>query len=207
MKKTLTAISLFLLMATAQLANSQIHFGFQVTGANINVPKPLNEIYGFGYGGGVHLDFSLPVLFAFRLQGDYVRFSADQGKYQQLLSSLVGGRAATDFSIDGGSISVWSANANVKSSFLPLPIISPYFTGGAGLANLSAADATVKYQNQPVPGGTIPGVKGETNFSANVGAGVDLKLGIELYIEARYTWIFTSGETSTYIPVSIGITL
>jgi len=50
-------------------------------------------------------------------------------------------------------------------------------------------------------------VSGETKFSANLGAGVDLKVGIELYVEARYTWIFTSGETSTYIPVSIGITL
>lgn len=207
MKQALIAIPLFLLLATTQLANSQVHFGFQATGANINVPKPLNEIYGFGYGGGVHMDVSLPVLLAFRLQGDYVRFSADQGKYQQLLSSLVGGSAANDFSIDGGSISVWSVFANVKSTILPLPVISPYLTGGAGVANLSAADATVKYQNQPVQGGTIPGIKGETNFSANVGAGVDLKLGIELYIEARYTWIFTSGETSTYIPVSIGITL
>jgi opacity protein-like surface antigen len=204
MKKIL-AVALIAL-CIVPLAQSQVRLGFQATGANINVPKPLNEIYGFGYGGGAHLDINLPVLLSFRLQGDYVHFSADQGKYQSLLASLVGG-AATGFTIEGGGISILSANANVKSSFLPLPIISPYITGGIGFANLSASDATVKNQGQPVPGGTIPGVKGETNFSANVGAGVDLKLGIDLYIEARYTWIFSSGETSTYIPVSIGITL
>ena len=196
------AVSLLVTTAFAQSAN----FGVQATGANINVPAPFNQIYGFGFGGGAHLDINLPVLLSFRLQGDYVRFSASQEKYQQLLASLVGGTAAKDFTIDGGGISLLSANANVKSSFLPLPVISPYITGGAGVANLSVADATVKYQGQPVQGGTIPGAKGETNFSANLGVGVDLKLGIALYVEARYTWIFTSGETSTYIPVSIGIT-
>jgi opacity protein-like surface antigen len=205
MKKTL-AVALIAL-SLVPFAQSQVRLGFQATGGNINVPKPLNEIYGFGFGGGAHLDINLPVLLAFRLQGDYVRFSADQGKYQSLLASLVGGSAANDFAIDGGNISIWSANANVKSNFLPLPIISPYLTGGIGLANLSASEATVKYRGQPVQGGTIPGVKGETNFSANVGAGVDLKLGIEVYIEARYTWIFTAGESSTYIPISIGVTL
>jgi opacity protein-like surface antigen len=205
MKKFTFTIAALLVLSAASYAASPVRFGVQATGANVNVPKPLNEIYGFGYGGGVHLDFNLPVLLSFRLQGDYVRFSADQGKYQQLLASLVGGTVASDFSIDGGAISVWSVYANVKSNFLPLPLISPYITGGAGVANLSAADATVKYQGQPVTG--VPGLGGETKFSANLGAGVDLKLGVELYVEARYTWIFTSGETSTYIPVSIGITL
>ncbi len=205
MKKTVVVLAIVLMATTAfgQSAN----FGFQATLANVNVPKPLSEIYGFGYGGGVHLDVNLPVLLSFRLQGDYVRFSPDQGKYQALLASLVGGTAAQDFSIDGGAISVWSANANVKSTFLPLPIVSPYVTGGVGMANLSASDATVKYRGQAVQGGTIPGTKGETKFSANVGAGADLKVGITLYIEARYTWIFTEGETSTYIPISIGVTL
>jgi opacity protein-like surface antigen len=205
MKKLTFIFVATLAFAAVSYSASPVRFGVQATGANINVPKPLNEIYGFGYGGGVHLDFNLPVLLSFRLQGDYVRFSADQGKYQQLLASLVGGTVASDFSIDGGAISVWSVYANVKSSFLPLPLISPYITGGAGVANLSSSELNVKYQGQPVGG--IPGVSGETKFSANLGAGVDLKVGIELYVEARYTWIFTSGETSTYIPVSIGITL
>lgn len=205
MKKITIVIAAMLVLCAASYAASPLRFGFQATGANVNVPKPLNEIYGFGYGGGVHLDFNLPVLLSFRVQGDYVRFSADQAKYQRLLASLVGGTVASDFSVDGGTISVWSVYANVKSNFLPLPLISPYITGGAGVANLSAGDLTVKYQGQSL--GSVPGVAGETKFSANLGAGVDLKLGVELYVEARYTWIFTSGETSTYIPVSIGITL
>ncbi len=205
MKKAILLI-LTTLTVTSISSAAGVKFGVQATGANINVPKPFNEIYGFGYGGGVHFDVSLPVLISFRLQGDYTRFTPDQGKYQALLASLVGGTAARDFGIDGGAVTILSANANIKSTFLPLPIISPYITGGAGVANMSVGDATVRYQGQPVQGGTIQGLKGETNFSANVGAGVDLKLGIELYVEARYTWIFTSGETSTYLPVSIGIT-
>ncbi len=205
MKKLIFLAATLLVLSPVSHAASPVRFGVQATAANVNVPKPLNEIYGFGYGGGVHLDFNLPVLLSFRLQGDYVRFSPDQGKYQQLLASLVGGTVASDFSIDGGAISLWSVYANVKSSFLPLPLISPYITGGAGVANLSSSDATIKYQGQTVTG--VPGVAGETKFSANLGVGVDVKVGVELYVEARYTWIFTSGETSTYVPVSIGITL
>jgi opacity protein-like surface antigen len=206
MKRIALIAAVVTLCSSFAFAKGTINFGLQATGANINVSGQLKDIYGFGFGGGGHLDINLPVLFAFRLQGDYVSFSADQTKYRQLLASLVGGTAANDYTIDGGTVTILSANANVKSSFLPLPLISPYFTGGIGLANMSAGDATVKYQGQPLQGGTIPGVKGETNFSANVGAGVDLTLGIEIYLEARYTWIFSSGETSTYIPVSLGIT-
>ena len=47
-------------------------------------------------------------------------------------------------------------------------------------------------------------MKGETKTAFNVGAGVDLKIGITLFIEGKYTWIMTEGETSTYIPISIG---
>ncbi|MBI5474095.1 MAG: outer membrane beta-barrel protein [Ignavibacteriae bacterium] len=203
MKKTVVVCAM-MMMAVGAFGQSA-KFGFQLTGANINVSGALSDVYGFGYGGGVHLDINLPVLLSFRLQGDYVRVSPDEGKYQKLVSSVIPGSNPTDYKIEGGAINVWSAHANVKSSFLPLPIVSPYITGGIGLANLSSSELTVKYQGQPL--GNAPGVKGETNFSANVGAGADLKLGLELFIEVRYTWIFTSGETSTYIPISVGVTL
>ena len=203
MKKTVMVLAI-VLVATVAFGQSA-NFGFQATGANISIGGPLSDVYGFGYGGGAHLDVNLPVLLSFRLQGDYVRFSPDEGKYQKLASSIVPGSNPADYKIEGGAINIWSAHANVKSTFLPLPIISPYITGGVGLANLSSSEMTVKYQGQTL--GNAPGVKGETNFSANIGAGADLKVGITLYIEARYTWIFTEGETSTYIPISIGVTL
>ena len=67
-----------------------------------------------------------------------------------------------------------------------------------------SSDATVKYQGQPVS--TIAGTKSGTNASVNFGAGVDLNLIITLYLEAKYTIIFTEGESSSFVPVSLGIT-
>ncbi|MBX2991595.1 MAG: outer membrane beta-barrel protein [Bacteroidetes bacterium] len=207
MKRGVLILATLTILCATSLTAGPISFGLQATGANINIDGPLKEVYGFGFGGGAHLDINLPVLFAIRIQADYVTFSPDNGKYQALIAGLIPGSASADFSIDGGRINIFSANANGKLSPLPLPIISPYITGGIGLANVGASDATVKFQGNPVQGGTIPGSKSETNTSANLGVGVDLDLLVlKLYLEARYTWIFASGATSTYIPVSLGVT-
>jgi len=207
MKKFMLVAIAMLALSTVTYAAGPISFGVQATGANLNVVDPLKEIYGFGFGGGAHLDINLPLILAIRIQGDYVTFSPDEGKYRALIAGFVPGSIASDFSIDGGRINILSANANAKLSPLPLPIISPYLTAGVGLASLSVSDATVKFRGNPVPGGTIPGAKSESKFSANLGAGVDLDLiALKLYLEARYTWIFTEGSTSTYIPVSLGVT-
>jgi opacity protein-like surface antigen len=172
----------------------------QATGANINMPAPFGDIYGGGFGGGAHLDINLPVLFAFRVQGDYVTFAPDEGKYKAFLGQLAG--VPANFSLDGGRMNILSGQVNTKFSPLPIPLVSPYLTAGAGLTTISVSD--LKVNGQTVPGSSYAG---ETNFSANLGAGVDLNLiALSLYLEARYTWIFTSGSTSTYIPVSLGIT-
>ena len=87
---------------------------------------------------------------------------------------------------------------------LPFPIVKPYLTGGLGLARINVSSATVKYQG--IARSDIAGVNSDTRSSFNLGVGVDLELGISLYLEAKYTWIFTPGTASTYIPVSLGIT-
>lgn len=207
MKTRLLAVLAAALISANAFAAGPVSFGVQATGGNINVEGLLKDVYGFGIGGGAHLDINLPVLFGIRIQADYVSYSPDNAKYQALLASLIPATAASDFSIDGGTIRIISIHANGKFSFLPLPIVSPYLTGGAGFANLGVSDATVKYQGNPMQGGTFPGAKGETNGSANLGVGVDLNLvAVTLFLEARYAWIFTSGGSSTYIPISLGIT-
>jgi hypothetical protein len=66
------------------------------------------------------------------------------------------------------------------------------------------SDLTVKRQGSPI--GTFPGPTSGTNASVNFGAGVDLNVVVTLYLEAKYTIIFTEGESSSFIPVSLGIT-
>jgi hypothetical protein len=205
MKKVLllAIVSLFSLHA---FAAGPVSFGVQATGANLNFENPaLKEMYGFGLGGGIHLDINLPLILAIRVQGDYTTFKLDDGKYKNLLVNANPGTVAADYTVDGGRINIISVFANAKVSPLPLPLLSPYVTGGVGMANLGITDLTIKHPMLQFSG--LSGVKSETNFSANLGVGVDLDLiALKLYLEARYTWIFSSGATSTYVPVSLGVT-
>lgn len=81
-----------------------------------------------------------------------------------------------------------SATANVKFPFLPLPVVKPYLTGGGGFARLSGGGAD------------------DTKPSFNVGAGVDLSFILTAFAEVRYNWILTEGESTGYIPLTVGVT-
>jgi hypothetical protein len=67
-------------------------------------------------------------------------------------------------------------------------------------------DAKVTYNGLPVT--SVPGMKGQTKPTANVGAGVEINLGgVTLFGEAKVNWIMTEGETSTQVPLAtIGLT-
>jgi hypothetical protein len=152
----------------------------------------------------VHFDVKAG-LFSLRLSGDYVMLNPDKDKYRALLQKVIGS-AAAGFTIDGGRINVYSANLNVNLTILPLPIVQVYATGGGGFANLSVTDAKVTYNGLPVT--SVPGMKGQTKPTANVGAGVEINLGgVTLFGEAKVNWIMTEGETSTQVPLAtIGLT-
>ncbi len=202
MKKVLVCAVLVLGASTVWAQMPSVGFGVHGNFGSINVAEPMKSVYGAGLGGGAHLDISFAML-SIRVSGDYISFAPDNDKYRQVLVGLTG-TAAQGFAIDGGRIGIFSGNVNLKSTFLPLPVLTPYITGGIGLANISVDEAKITLNGTPQ--GSIPGVKGETKTALNLGAGVDLKIGVTLFIEGKYTWIFTEGETSTYIPISIGVT-
>jgi opacity protein-like surface antigen len=205
-----------LCMATAAVAQPvvggfvpTVDFGAHVNFMNANFPGPtingttaLDDVYGAGFGGGVHLDVQLAML-SLRISGDYLKFSPDNEKYQQSLEDLIG-TAAGQFTIEGGGITMWSGNLNAKMAILPLPVIKPYLTGGVGFASISADDA--KVMQNGVATKAYPGFPSETKTMWNVGAGVDFSIGVTLFLEVKYVWIMTDPETSTLVPVTIGIT-
>lgn len=209
--KRLLAVALFLTIATTAFAQIMPSVGFGVHGnfMNANFPGPqingtsaLKDVYGAGLGGGVHLDINLAVL-SLRISGDYLSFSPDNEKYRKGLAGVIG-VASDQFSVDGGGITMWSANLNAKWQLLPLPVIKPYLTGGIGVARLSVDDAKVMQNNSPTL--AYPGFSSETETAYNVGAGVDLSIGITLFLEVKYMWVMTAPETSTLVPVTVGIT-
>jgi opacity protein-like surface antigen len=186
-----------------------VDFGAHVNLTNSNFPGPtingttaLDDVYGAGFGGGVHLDVQFAML-SLRVSGDYLTFSPDNEKYQKSLEALVG-TAAGQFTIEGGGITMWSGNLNAKMAILPLPVIKPYLTGGIGFASINADDAKVMQNGAPTK--EYSGFPSETKMMWNVGAGVDFSIGVTLFLEVKYVWIMTDPETSTLVPVTIGVT-
>ncbi|MFN0157417.1 MAG: outer membrane protein [Bacteroidota bacterium] len=194
-------ISALLLVSSGAFAQglSPVSFGIHGNAATINVAEPLKDVYGAGFGGGAHLDIDLVIL-SLRISGDYIAFSPDDAKFLSLMNAANPGANFT--SIDGGSLSIISGHVNGKLPILPLPVVTPYVTGGIGLARIGFSDVDVASAS----GSGTATFDSETKTAVNLGAGVDLKLGVSLFVEARYTWILTEGETSTYIPVTVGIT-
>jgi opacity protein-like surface antigen len=210
MKRFLCGILMIMTVSTGVVAQT-VGFGAHADIANLSLGLPassnvggsLKDAYGPGYGGGAHFDVGL-IGYSFRLSVDYLSFSPDNDKYRQVLAGLLGNSAA-GYTIDGGKITIWSGSVNAKMAIFPLPLIQPYLTGGIGLANIKADGATVAYQGTPI--GNPPGVPSQTKTLFNLGAGLDLKVGITLFVELRYTWILTDGEKTTYLPVMLGVTL
>jgi opacity protein-like surface antigen len=208
------AVLAVLLVATTAFAQlgglaPSVNFGVHANFMNANFPGPqvqgttaLKDVYGAGFGGGVHLDVQLAMI-SFRVSGDYLSFSPDNDKYQKALEGIIG-TAAGQFKVEGGGITMWSGNINAKMAILPLPIIKPYMTAGVGLSRLSVDEAKI------IQGGTqtkaYAGFSSETKTAWNVGAGVDLSIGVTLFLEVKYVWVMTDPETSTLVPVTIGVT-
>jgi len=220
MKRPLLFLSIIVLAsatAFAQVPGVSVGFGVHGNATNFNLGIPedeikstaLQDVYGLGIGGGIHLDLDLPII-TLRVSGDYLTMSPDEAKYKQIAQAYVPG---LNVSIEGGKIEMFSGNLNAKMVILPIPVVKPYITGGVGLARLKFGAATLIVNGARVP---VEGkdyekflaLDSQTKTTANVGAGVDLTLGpVSLFGELKLNWIFTDPKTSSQIPVgTVGIT-
>ena len=184
-----------------------VNFNLGVAQTNLQIPNTavgynalFTEIYGLGYGGGIHFDVNLGLI-AFRLSGDYIMLSPDKTKYQSLFGPL-----GSSFTIDGGRIDIYSGNVNLKFDLLPLPVIHVYVTGGAGIVQLKMNDASLLYNGAKLV--TVKAFDPQTKPTVNAGAGVDIKLGkIALFAELKVNFIMTTGKTSSEVPLAtVGLT-
>jgi hypothetical protein len=216
-------VCLALLVACTFTASAQVAFGIQGNVVNFkvsqdlkdlaNIPagsqqtQALEQVYGMGYGGGIHLDFSLGIL-SFRVTGDYMQMTPDNAKFQDLVVKIAPSFIKS-VTVSGGKITVIGGAADLKLVILPIPVVKPYITGGIGISQVNVDDA--KLTITPIFGNsftsTMTLLKKQTPMTLNGGVGVDLSLGISLYAEVKVTAFFLEGGTSTYLPIAtVGLT-
>jgi opacity protein-like surface antigen len=203
---------LIMITSTALALGPGFAFGVHANVTSSSFPGPsvslngmnssIGSAYGAGWGGGVHVDANLMV-FSFRLSGDYIHYSIDENKFRDFFRPIFG-NAVNTMSIDGGGLGIITLAVNGKMPVLPLPIITPYLTGGIGLAWVNRDQMTTSVAG--FSGVNIPSSSQSGKTLVDVGAGVDIKIGIALFVEAKYAWIFTDGSNSTYVPITIGVT-
>jgi hypothetical protein len=118
-----------------------------------------------------------------QIDGMYQRFGLDDGGFF--------GDDANFRLIQG------TANAVYKFQTSEETKIRPYLIGGVGL------------YNGKVGGDNIIGdPESETDFGINGGAGFDFAAGsVSLFVEGRFHNIFTEGESTNLIPITVGIRL
>jgi hypothetical protein len=148
---------------------------------------PLGDFGDFastGFHGLAAVGFqpaNLPV--AFQIDGMYNRFGVDD--------EFVLGDDVNSQIIQGTANVVYTFVTAEESTF------HPYLIGGAGLYNF-------KLTGDDVPDGT----EGSTDFGINAGAGFDFQAGsVGLFVEGRFHNVFTEGESTNFIPVTLGIRL
>jgi hypothetical protein len=75
--------------------------------------------------------------------------------------------------------------------------IRPYIIGGVGLYNLKATGD-----------GVVGDPGSDTDFGINGGAGFDFVAGsVGLFVEGRFHNVFTEGESTNFIPITVGVRL
>ena len=207
---------LFAFTASAQSVDFGVHGNF----LNLNIPAEitefagvttptnvealaLKEVYGIGYGGGIHLIIGTPIL-SIRISGDYSTLTPNNDKFKSYLRTIIG-PLAENASVEGGRITVIAGDANLKFTFLPLPVVKPYLTGGIGLGNVKADDVKITLGNQTFSDALL---KNQTVMTLNGGVGVDLAFGgVAVYGEVRVVAFFLEPKTATYLPIgTVGIT-
>jgi opacity protein-like surface antigen len=189
------------------LINSEINAKVKeiagITPSTGTLQVALDEVYGLGLGGGVHFDINLSIL-SIRLSGDYITLSPDKDKFRTYVQQVVPG-LPVQF-VSGGRVDMLSGSANLKLVVLPLPVLRPYISGGAGLVNVKATDVTLSLAGTNLQPVSI--LKSQTVGTFNAGAGVDIAIGgLTIFGEIKANWIMLDEGTSTFVPiVTAGLT-
>lgn len=103
-----------------------------------------------------------------------------------------------DFDASGGKTKLAGGLASAIYAFSTGGKARPYLIGGAGLFNVKAS--------VNVGGNTVE--DSETKFAAGGGLGLAFPIGSDsrLFLEGRYVSVFTDTRSTSFIPLTVGVT-
>jgi hypothetical protein len=206
MKTSIIAIALLIASASASFAQVSFGGGAHSSLAFTSFARPLNEIYGIGFGGGAHGDVNIIPALALRLSFDYNTFPSDKTKLKAGFVVTDGnGNVTNNYDLEGANITIFGITANAIGKIPTGASVKPYGILGFGLQISSQSDLRFLANGQAFQ--TLRGAESSTNFVLNFGAGVEFGLGrrTNLFIEGKYALILASGGSSSYVPITVGV--
>ena len=180
-----TAVALGMLLSAPTVRAQGAEFSL---GAGGTLPlSTFGDVAKTGFHGLVAVSFA-PSSFPLGIQID--------GMYQRLKQEEVIGNRSNQILQGTGNL-IYKFKSSEDSKF------RPYLIGGVGIYNFKL----VSGDEVAGPGVGNTGNTG-TDFGLNAGAGFDFKAGgIGLFLEGRFHNVFTSGENTRFIPITLGIRL
>ncbi len=198
-KLTLTLLTL-IAIASVAWSQPELYLGGGV--AFPTGPSTFKDNWKMGYNGTGGIGFTFAPGLSVIFTASYSTFPIDESG----IISKAGIPAGVSVSVDGGTITALDFAGNIKYSFMPKGT-SLYVVAGAGYLSMSASDITIKVTSGTTSQTFTVKPNTESAFSTSIGAGVDFPVGAKLgiFVEGRYAIAFTSGESTSYVPVKAGV--
>ena len=174
--KLVVAVATASVASVAMVAAQGAHFG--VGGGLTSPMSDYKDRDKTGWHGLVRLDVSIPLSpVGVRVDGMYGQTSHQATFSSDGNTKLIGGLASV----------VWKIP-------VPAPMVKPYVLAGGGFYNVKITAPSLAVDTS------------ESKFAYAFGAGVNVGAGaLHLFLEGRYVSIATSGSSTKFIPVTVGV--
>jgi hypothetical protein len=203
----LSILAVMMLIATVSASAQSSNDVGIVLSSGISIPSAPDGFAderrsGFNIAVGVSIPWTDDL--SFILTAEYHSFPVDGGAILNTVGFVAGDPAVH---VDNGEGHAMTYGVDAKYLLISdRPLFAPYIIGGVGYFHLTSDDAEViRVTPQSFNIATVR--FGDASAAcASIGAGIDVPGGVGgLFIEARYSAAMTSGGTTSFIPVRIGL--
>ncbi len=156
-----------------------------------NAPDDFKDSFKTGYHGLVGLGYKMGPGFQLVGKAEYHKFAFD-----------FTGRSG----IDGGDNKMWMFGCDGRLAIdLPAAPIKPFAFVGVGIANIKQSEFGGNVTLATELNDALPDTQNKVYY--NIGAGIELKFGpsFNLFVQGRYVSIATEGNSTSFIPITVGL--